>query len=294
MRLFLLSYLLLFCLAMQAQLPDYSTQLKGQWQLQSVTRSDGNIVYYDWQTSKSLSISPVVWAFNNGIGAILNDTTATPDKMPTDTVEASHYTYSGDTLILNNYYSKGEAETATNAPVVFYQIAKIDNDNLLLILYDTVYGKFRAIDKYSKRYVFRRVLAKEVKVASVTDSLYNKISELDSLLFSAYNSQDMKHFKTYFTTDLEWYQDNGGLINYDRVFSNFQSMFTNENKLTRQLVKGTLEVHPIKGYGAIEIGQHQFKHIENGKLELGTFKFMMIWKNTNGDWKISRVISYDH
>ncbi len=102
-------------------------------------------------------MSPVVWAFNNGIGAILNDTTATPDKLPTDTVEASHYTIHGDTLILNNYYTKGEAETATNMPVAYYQIAKIDNDNLLLVLYDKVYTKFRPGDQYSKRYVFRRV-----------------------------------------------------------------------------------------------------------------------------------------
>jgi hypothetical protein len=53
-------------------------------------------------------------------------------------------------------------------------------------------------------------------------------------------------------------------------------------------------VHPIEGYGAIEIGKHRFKHIENGKLEIGTFKFVMIWKNDNGNWRISRVISYDH
>ena len=71
-------------------------------------------------------------------------------------------------------------------------------------------------------------------------------------------------------------------------------MFNNENRLTRNFVKGSLEVHPIKNYGAIEIGKHQFKHMENGKLEIGTFKFLMIWKNENGNWRISRVVSFDH
>ena len=33
-------------------------------------------------------------------------------------------------------------------------------------------------------------------------------------------------------------------------------------------MKGTLEVHPIKDFGAIEIGTHQFRHIENGKEEI--------------------------
>ena len=68
----------------------------------------------------------------------------------------------------------------------------------------------------------------------------------------------------------------------------------NENKLTRKLVKGSLEVHPIKDYGAIEIGVHEFRHVENGKEEIGTFKFLMIWHKKDNQWKISRVISYDH
>lgn len=132
---------------------------------------------------------------------------------------------------------------------------------------------------------------------NITDKesvLYNKISQLDSALFSAYNSKNLNLMKTYFTDDLEWYQDNGGLIKFEKVFANFQSIFNREYTLTRSLIKESLEVHPIEGYGAIEAGSHQFSHIENGKLEVGTFKFMMIWKNEKGNWKISRVISYDH
>ena len=132
---------------------------------------------------------------------------------------------------------------------------------------------------------------------NITDKesvLYKKISQLDSELFAAYNSKNLNQMKTYFTKDLEWYQDNGGLIDFEKVFTNFQSIFNREYTLTRSLIKESLEVHPIEGYGAIEVGSHQFSHIENGKLEVGTFKFLMIWKNDKGNWKISRVISYDH
>jgi ketosteroid isomerase-like protein len=134
----------------------------------------------------------------------------------------------------------------------------------------------------------------ERKVTSTPADLYNKIANLDSALFAAYNSKNLDLMKTYFTQDLEWYQDNGGLIGFEKVFSNFQSIFNREYDLKRNLLKESLEVHPIEGYGAIEIGKHQFKHIENGKLEIGTFKFLMIWKNDKGSWKIARVISYDH
>lgn len=117
------------------------------------------------------------------------------------------------------------------------------------------------------------------KIVSPENTLYYTIAGLDSALFTAYNSKNLALMKTYFTKDLEWYQDNGGLIHFDKVFENFQSIFNRDYTLKRSLIKESLEVHPIQGYGAIEIGMHQFSHIENGKLEVGTFKFLMIWKN---------------
>jgi len=136
--------------------------------------------------------------------------------------------------------------------------------------------------------------AQEKKVAPTSRELYNEIVHMDSVMFNAFNTQNMSVFKPLFTEDLEWYQDNGGLIPYKTVFENFDATFHKEYKLTRELVKGSLEVHPIKDYGAIEIGTHRFRHMENGKEEIGTFKFVMIWQKKENKWRISRVISYDH
>ncbi len=132
------------------------------------------------------------------------------------------------------------------------------------------------------------------KVTTTPKALYNKITAMDKIFFDAFNAKDMTKFKSLFTEDLEWFQDNGGLLSYDTVFANFEKMFKNENKLTRTLVKGSLEVHPIKDFGAIEVAQHQFRHMENGKEEVGTFKFVAIWKKIGNQWKVSRMISYDH
>jgi len=136
--------------------------------------------------------------------------------------------------------------------------------------------------------------AQEKKVAPTSKELFKEIYTMDSLMFQAFNAQNMDKFKPFFTEDLEWYQDNGGLIAYNVVFENFNNTFKKDYKLTRQLIKETLEVYPLKDYGAIEIGTHQFRHIENGKEEIGTFKFLMIWQKKNDQWKISRVVSYDH
>ncbi len=128
--------------------------------------------------------------------------------------------------------------------------------------------------------------------------LYNEMAQMDSILFEAYNTQNIEKLKTLFTEDLEWYQDNGGLLPYSMVLNNFKAIFDRFKSLNtpirRDLVQGSLEVHPIKDYGAIHIGKHTFCHWENGKNDCGTFKFLMIWQKKEGIWKVSRVVSYDH
>jgi hypothetical protein len=136
--------------------------------------------------------------------------------------------------------------------------------------------------------------SQEKKVATTPKDLQVEIATMDSLLFTAYNTRNLDKLKSYFTEDLEWYQDNGGLLSLQTVMDNFDGIFKRDYVLTRTLVKGSMKVHPIKDFGAIETGSHQFSHTENGKLEVGTFKFLMIWKKSNKGWQVSRVVSYDH
>ncbi len=97
-----------------------------------------------------------------------------------------------------------------------------------------------------------------------------------------------------FTEDLEFYHDKGGLTGYEHTIDFLKTTAQGNNQLKRELVKGSLEVYPIPGYGAMEIGMHRFCHLENGKQDCGTFKFVHIWQKKDNQWKITRVISYDH
>jgi hypothetical protein len=128
----------------------------------------------------------------------------------------------------------------------------------------------------------------------VNKSLYNTIASQDSILFAAFNNRNLEVLKTFFADDLEIFQDNIGVRNYDQSMEAFRGLFSQDYILTRQLVKESLEVYPIKDYGAIETGSHTFCHTENGKLVCGTFKFVHIWELQNGQWKITRIITYDH
>ncbi len=138
------------------------------------------------------------------------------------------------------------------------------------------------------------VIAQASQASSSTTELYGEIAKMDSVLFDAFNAHDLNKFRGMFTEDLEFYHDLGGLSNYKQTMESFGKLFDQNNGMRRELVKGSLEVYPIKNYGAIEVGVHTFYHMENGRQNQGSFKFVHIWKNENGQWKISRVISYGH
>jgi hypothetical protein len=132
------------------------------------------------------------------------------------------------------------------------------------------------------------------KQASVSGDLYETIARMDSLLFTAFNNRDLEKLKTLFTDNLEFFHDIGGLTNYTQNMEAFKSTAAKNNDLRRELIAGSLEVYPVKDYGAMQIGSHRFCHTENGKPDCGVFKFVHIWKKTGDRWQISRVISYGH
>jgi len=129
----------------------------------------------------------------------------------------------------------------------------------------------------------------------VSEELFDTIVKMDGIVFEAANKGDLEKLKTLFAEDLEFFHDTGGLDNYTKTMENFQRIFTNYGYTRRVLVEGSIEVYPIKDYGAIQTGLHKFCRLENGELiNCGTYKFTHIWKNTPTGWKITRVISYGH
>ena len=65
-------------------------------------------------------------------------------------------------------------------------------------------------------------------------------------------------------------------------------------KLERELLPDTLEVYPLKGIGALEIGVHRFHHPGRPEDGVGDAKFITLWQDKNGVRKVTRMISYDH
>lgn len=122
--------------------------------------------------------------------------------------------------------------------------------------------------------------------------LYNTIVDLDSAFFQSYNTceTNLEKYASFYDENIEFYHDNGGFMNSKKEIVESTKKYVC-GKVTRELVKGSIEVYPIKDFGAIEIGLHKFHNKEEPNRIPKVGRFTIIWKKTNSDWKIVKVIS---
>jgi len=124
-------------------------------------------------------------------------------------------------------------------------------------------------------------------------SLYDRIVSLDSVFFAAYNTcnVNLEKYASFYSDSLEFYHDKGGFTNskQDVVEGTKKNVC---GKVTRELVKGSIEVYPINNYGAIEMGLHKFhNNTEPPGTPSHAARFIIIWQYKNNEWKIRKVVS---
>ena len=126
------------------------------------------------------------------------------------------------------------------------------------------------------------------------EELNKAVTTLDASVFDAFNRCEVEKFATFFTDDVEFYHDRDGLsVGKADLAESAKNNIC--GKVTRELVPGTLQVYPLPRYGAVETGVHRFHHPGHDDTEpVGEGKFLHVWQCKNGQWKITRVISYDH
>jgi hypothetical protein len=99
--------------------------------------------------------------------------------------------------------------------------------------------------------------------------------------------------------DIEFYHDKGGLTTTNSTL--MESIKNNlcarsDWRLRREALPGTVRVFPLNEYGAIISGEHYFYIRQEGKHERldGLAKFTHVWQYKDGQWKMKRILSYDH
>jgi hypothetical protein len=116
------------------------------------------------------------------------------------------------------------------------------------------------------------------------------IVALDQEYFDAYNNCDLEKQASMYSDNIEFFHDKGGLMTskqdlIDAIERNICG------KVTRQLVEGSIEVYPIKDYGAVQIGYHKFFNNQEPDAPSTPSKFITIWQHDSGVWRMSKVIS---
>lgn len=130
---------------------------------------------------------------------------------------------------------------------------------------------------------------KSVYTPDQAKTLYDSIVAMDAQWEDAYNNCKMDVMERIISEDLEFYHDQGGLMTSKEKLN--EALKSNIcGKVSRELKKGSIEVYPIAGYGAVEMGLHGFYNKQQQKADHYA-KFVHIWKRENGQWKITRVIS---
>ncbi len=123
--------------------------------------------------------------------------------------------------------------------------------------------------------------------------LEKTISALDAAVFDSFNRCDLEKFGAFFVDDVEFYHDQGGVtLGRENLTESVKKNICGGD-VRRELVPGTLQVHHMKGYGAVEIGVHRFYHPKSNT-PAGEGRFIHLWQYKDGAWKMTRVISFDH
>ena len=132
------------------------------------------------------------------------------------------------------------------------------------------------------------------------DELARSLAALDTAAFAAFNDcaapGQLEKYASFFATDVEFYHDLGGVTwTRDAMIA-----ATKQNvcgKFQRELVPGTLRVWPIKDFGALVRGEHEFCHFKPGGTTHpceGRAEFTMLWRQQGDKWTITRAFSYGH
>ena len=140
--------------------------------------------------------------------------------------------------------------------------------------------------------------------ATARAGLEDEIRQADAEFFHAlYDTCDVETVRRYIADDFEMIHDKGGVVSQSGA--DFVRITQEKCKRqadgidfvsTRKLVPESLKIYPIQKNGAIEIGTHTFYAVKSGQPDrlTETGQFTHYWKQENGQWKLSRVLSYDH
>ncbi|SJZ63107.1 nuclear transport factor 2 family protein [Sediminibacterium ginsengisoli] len=141
---------------------------------------------------------------------------------------------------------------------------------------------------------------KSIAQVSKTDTLYKKVTALDSLVFTeGFNRCNLGVYDNIIAEDLEFYHDKGGITSGKAAFvASVKNNICNSKTPVKRTLD-SMQVYTMQGngqlYGAVQEGIHSFYHWGNNTwVKSGDARFLHVWLLDKGSWLLKRVVSYDH
>ena len=138
---------------------------------------------------------------------------------------------------------------------------------------------------------------------ALTEQIRARDAELFELMFTG--PCDSGKMRSFLADDIEFYHDKAGFnVRKPEEFVAIYEKNCEGRKdpkawrSRRELVRDSLHVDPVPGWGAMQTGDHLFyerKGKDGAEKLVGKAKFAMVWVlGSDGKWRVSRVLSYAH
>lgn len=121
----------------------------------------------------------------------------------------------------------------------------------------------------------------------------------DARYWETFNACDLKAMAPLLTEDVEFYHDKTGLtVSRQGVLDSLRKgpCADPAMHLRREAVPGSVTFHPLAGGFALLTGSHRFVVEKDGQAPYvdGQAEFAAVWQWTGGQWRMRRILSYDH
>ncbi len=121
----------------------------------------------------------------------------------------------------------------------------------------------------------------------IDKNIFGQIVAMDKAFFNAYNTCDLEKQSSIYSENIEFFNDKRGLMtSKEELLAGTKNNIC--GKVTRTLIEGSIEVYPINGYGAVEIGYHKFYNNQEPDAPSYPSKFIIMWKKNKINGKLPR------
>ena len=134
---------------------------------------------------------------------------------------------------------------------------------------------------------------------SAGDATRQAVLAADAHYWRTFNACDLQAMAPLLTGDVEFYHDKTGLtVTRQGVLDSLRKgpCADPAMHLRREAVPGSVTFHPLAGGFALLTGRHRFVAEKDGQAPYldGQAEFAAVWQWTGGQWRMRRIVSYDH